>query len=390
MSKCRLPYTIADGELVPAWLGDRDRPWLRDLLDEAASYVGQPLARLLSRWRHSDVDPRAGVRQAPAAHVLASWLRRSARGPARSAARRELFRRRALGADREQALQQLARRLGIAASELAGSLFADLPEHRLICWPQPAPDPTNLALATNTSMVRCLIGHAHRIELHLLGACRALLRTAWLQGANLQTVGHSDGSASSLWQRDTSPGNARAIASLLPLLPWCHRYRLTADCQIRADRGCLVLSTGDAILPGPEPKQYDSQLERNFARDFARARPDWLLLRESVPVTTAHGLAFPDFTLIPPAGQHTWLCEIAGLRDANALPAKLALLEHPRIVLCLPERALPTGHRRHGHIVPFRRRVPVERVLAIVDGGASRNSREERPRPRSSRHRDDR
>jgi predicted nuclease of restriction endonuclease-like RecB superfamily len=366
MPSPRPPYTIADGELVPAWLGDRDRPWLRDLLDEAAAYVGRPIAELMARWHNSDVDPRAGVRQAPAAQTLTRWLRRAAAGPARSAVRQQLFRLHAGGLPRDDALRQLASSQGLDAEELAASLFADLPDRRLVCWPQPPPDAGRLALAANTDMVQGLLRHPHTIELQLLGASRALLRTAWLHGANLQTIAHGDGSATGRWQRGASTGSAHALASLVPLLPWARRYRWTAQCRIGRDRGHIVLQTGDPILPGPEPRHYDSQLERHFASDFSRARPDWRLLREPAPLATAHGLAFPDFALTAP-DRRTWLCEIAGLRAASALPAKLALLAHAQLVLCLPERAMSSACREHPRVVPFRRRVPIERVLAILD-----------------------
>jgi predicted nuclease of restriction endonuclease-like RecB superfamily len=363
----RLPYTIADGELVPAWLGDRDRPWLRDLLDAAAAYVGRPIAELLARLRRSDVDPRAGMRQAPAVHTLTTWLRRAASGPARSATRQQLFQLHAGGLARDAALQQLAREQGLDADELAASLFADLPDRRLVHWPDPPPDAGRLALATNTDMVQSMLRHAHTIELQLLGASRALLRTAWLHGAHLQTIAHDDGSATGCWRRETSTGTAHAFAAIVPLLPWARRYRCTAQCRLGRDRGRVVLQTGDPILPGPEPRRYDSQLERHFALDFLRARPDWRLLREPAPLATAHGLAFPDFALTAPDGARTWLCEVAGLRAASAMPAKLALLAHAQLVLCLPERAMPVDYRKHPRVVPFRRRVAIERVLTILD-----------------------
>jgi len=369
MSPQRVPYTIADGEFVPAWLGDRDRPWLRDLLDESRAYVGRPIGELLLRLRRSDVDPRAGRRQAPAVHALVAWLRRAANGPARSTARQHLFRLYAAGVPGAEAMRRIAAQHGLSPDVLAGSLFADLPDQRLVQWPEPPPDPTRLALQANTSMVQGLLRHAHVLELRLLGASRALLRTAWLHGAGLQTVDHRDGSATGRWRRGASAGTARTLASLVPMLPWTHRYRLIAQCQVGIDRGRVVLGTGDPILPAPEPRQHDSQLERAFARDFARARPDWRLLREPAPLATADGLAFPDFALTSPDRQRTWLCEIAGLRSASALPAKLALLQHGQLVLCLPERATPLEYRSHPRVVPFRRRVPIERVLAILERG---------------------
>jgi hypothetical protein len=49
------------------------------------------------------------------------------------------------------------------------------------------------------------------------------------------------------------------------------------------------------------------------------------------------------------------------------MPAKLALLAHAQLVLCLPERAMPVDYRKHPRVVPFRRRVAIERVLTILD-----------------------
>src|SRR5690606_35235825 len=122
----------------------------------------------------------------------------------------------------------------------------------------------------------------------------------------------------------------------LPLLPWLHRHRLVAEVRHPLARGRLVLGTGDPLPPGPEPTPYDSRLERRFATELQRLHPTWQLLREPEPVRTARGLAFPDFA-IARTGAPTWLCEIAGLRQLSSLPAKLALLDHPRTVLCLPE-----------------------------------------------------
>jgi len=283
--------------------------------------------------------------------------------------RQQLFRLHAAGVPGNEALHQVAAPQGLRADELAVSLFADLPDQRLVHWPEPPPDASRLALAANTGMVQGLLLHAHTIELQLQGACRALLRTAWLHGAGLQTVGQDDGTTTSRWQRGTAASSARTVASLVPLLPWTRRYRLTALCQVGGDRGRVVLCTGDPILPAPEPRRYDSQLERNFARDFAQARPEWRLLREPAPLATTHGTAFPDFLLTSPDRRHAWLCEVTGLRTASALPAKLALLEHAKLVLCLPERAVPHEYRTHPRVVPFRCRVPIERVLAILDRG---------------------
>src|SRR5262249_29434495 len=157
-------------------------------------------------------------------------------------------------------------------------------------------------------------------------------------------------------------------ASLVPLLPWARRYELRAQCRVGAAAGAdgaLVLTTGDPVLPGPEPRACDSGLERAFARDFAAAAPGWSCLREPAPLLLAGQWAFPDFELRERATGRRALLEIAGLRDPAALPKKLALLGLARhLLLCLPRRALPPALLGHPRVVAFCRRIDPAAVLA--------------------------
>lgn len=346
----RLPLSIADGELVPAWLGDRDRPWLRDLLEVAAGYVGRRVHEWLRRSRETEIDPRAGARQAVALHVLDAWLAKAAAAPARSALRLQLYRSAVAGDAAEN------------QEERAG-MFDDLPLQRFVRWPEPAPEPTRLALAANSTMAQSLLRHATEVRLSMFGASRALLRTAWLHGAALQPVCGDAGDVVTRWRRDAGTRLPRALAAIVPLLPWARRYRLEAVCDLGHARGVFVAATGDPLLPGDEPRRYDSRLERWFVQDLLRAAPECRVVREPAPIVTSCGLAFPDFAVEAPS-REPWLCEIAGLRDPAALPAKLALLEHPRLLLCLPERAVPAAWRGHPRVVGYGRRVPAADVLA--------------------------
>jgi predicted nuclease of restriction endonuclease-like RecB superfamily len=358
----KLAFTAADGELVPAWLGDRDRPWLRDLLAAAEAFAGRPFADLARHWRRGERDPRAGRRQDAAVHVLERWLRQRAAGAPRRAARQQLFGLAAAGVPRHLALAQVAGQLGVGPAELAASLYDDLPERRRVVWPDPPPDPAWLAHAANTALVRGLLRHATAAELQVHGASRVLLKTAWLLGAAPAVLEEPAGAATLRWG-----DGARVVASLVPLLPWARRYRLRATCALPRGCGELVLATGDPLLPAPEPRPFDSALERELARALGRLLPDWEVVREPAVVATAHGLAFPDFELRPRCGGASWLCELAGLRDAAALPAKVALLARcPNLVLCLPERHVPAELRGHPRVVSFRRRVDAHAVRAAI------------------------
>jgi len=349
---------------VPAWFSDRDRPWLRDLLLEAEAAAGHPLVALEQRWRRSDPDPRAGPRLRVAQHVLRALLRRGTGPPRMTAIRQELFAAAARGVGREQALASVAAAHGRSAAALARELFADLPHERRVVWPQ-ALEPAWFSLVANRAIAQSLLVQADAATLFLAGASRALLRTAWLLGTGLALEGMTAGGVSLCWRRGGA--GARSLAALVSLLPWARRYRLRARCTVRDLAGTFVLATGDPILPGPEPRRFDSRLERDFARDFATAAPDWDLLREPFPVAIAGGLAFPDFELRRRASPHRWLLEIAGLRDRSVLAGRLALLAaEPRYVLCVPHRLVPSEWAGHPRLVPFSRRVAVPDVLARV------------------------
>lgn len=362
----RLPFLVVDGELVPAWSSDRDRPWLRDLLAEAEAAAGRPFGEVAAAWRRAPPDPRAGPRGPLARRVLLGWL--GAPRPCRrthSAVRRALFAAAAAGTPRDAALAAVAAAHGTTPDALLAGLFADLPGERCIRWPSPPPDPSRLLLATNTRLVQGLLRHAHRASLRLRGASRAVLRTAWLHGAGL-AIAAVDAEGAHLAWTPPRPGATAALRALVPLLPWARSFDLRADCRIGRHRGVLRVATGDPLLPGPEPRRFDSALEATFAREFGRLAPEWELLREPTPVPLAHGFAFPDFELLHRRSGERWHLELAGLRDGRALPAKLALLQQPRCLLCLPAAAVPAPFAGHPRLIPFRRRVDPAAVLAAL------------------------
>lgn len=372
LPKHLLCYTCVDGELVPAWFGDRDRPWLRDLIEHAHGLCGQPIGQLLHRWRDSEPDPRAGRRQSTAVHVLAGWLRRAADAPSMATVRRQLFELVAAGEQQASALQTVAKRHGLVGGELAERLFQDLPDHRLLAWPEPPPDPGGIILRANLALVGGMLRHARIATIAIHGGARAVLKTAWLLGICIEVDARDPQVVRLRWRRGDGVNAHRTLTSLLPLLPWTQRYHLRASCVIGHDHGDLVVATGDPLQPGPEPRLYDSQLEKAFARDFAAAMPRWLLVREPAAIATKHGLAFPDFGLQSREPAAPWLCEIAGLRNPTALEAKLELLDASRrTILCLPQTAIPGHFAQHPRIVPFRRRVPMAAVVAILNHAPS-------------------
>jgi hypothetical protein len=166
----------------------------------------------------------------------------------------------------------------------------------------------------------------------------------------------------------------RALGELVRFLPHTAHFHLRADCVLREQAACLHLQSGDPIFPAEAPKPFDSKLEARFARDFARAAPDWDLLREPEPIPAGRTLIFPDFRLrhrLCP--ERTFLLEIAGFWSADYLRRKLTLLREAAIdnlILCVDsdrscgDEELPAG----ASIVRFRRRIDPHSVLAVAGG----------------------
>ena len=158
----------------------------------------------------------------------------------------------------------------------------------------------------------------------------------------------------------------------LPLLAWCHSFRLQAECAVRGQQLILRLASGDPIFPGRAPRLYDSKLEERFARDFRRVAPDWDVIREPEAVQAGGTLIFPDFALRHRADGRRWLVEIVGFWTRDYVERKLALLRVAGLrdlVLCIDESrncadgSLPSSSR----IILFRRRVDATAVLHLIE-----------------------
>jgi hypothetical protein len=275
-------------------------------------------------------------------------------------------------------LSSVAASLGVSAGDLQDSLFADLPGERVVAVPPRPLEPVELALRTNLAIVQALLFRATSVTIEADGNARALVRHSKLRGLICTVAGRAGPAASvlelsgpfALFRHTRLYGHA--LGELVPLLAWCRRFRLRAECVVEGRRLTLALGTGDPIFPASEPRRYDSRLEERFARDFRRVAPDWDVLREPEPVPAGDALIFPDFALHHrrDAGRR-WLLEIVGFWTADYLARKLLQYRSARLsnlILCIDEdRNCTTGELPAGAlVVRFRRRVDAAAVLRLV------------------------
>jgi predicted nuclease of restriction endonuclease-like RecB superfamily len=269
-------------------------------------------------------------------------------------------------------VEDVARSFRVSQEEIEASLFADLPGQRAVIAAPEGLSPGELALRANLALAQALLFRSTQVRIALEGNARVVVRHARLRGLIcLVRSGELELSGPlALFRRTLLYG--RALGELLPLLAWCRRFRLVAECVLRQRPFTLKLASGDPIFPSLEPRRYDSRVEERFAREFSRLATDWDLVREPEPVEADGTLVFPDFALTnrsDPA--HRWLLEIVGFWTPGYVESKLERYRAARLsnlILCIDEeRRCADGNLPAGAIViPFRRRVDPEAVLRAL------------------------
>ncbi len=381
MSADLLSYSAAGTLAVPHILGEHDHPWLRVLLEEHERFIGRPQRELEARLRDPlpcESPPRKLKLAIQILGRLRLRERKSAVPPRR--ARAHVFGEAARTSAPPQAiLSTVAMSLGVSLEELQDSLFGDLPGERLVAAPAQPLSAVELALRCNLVVVQGMLFRATVVRIEVEGNTRVLIRHAKWRGL-ICAVAERSGSASAMVEisgpfalfRNTGL-YGRALGELVPLLAWCPRFRLRAECVFHERRLTLQLGTGDPIFPSSAPRRYDSLVEERFAREFRRLAPMWDVTREPEPIVAGGTLIFPDFALrhrSDPARE--WLLEIVGFWTPDYVARKLALYRSarlPNLILCIDEGRncaeadLPSGAR----VVRYRRWVDAAAVLHVIE-----------------------
>ena len=273
----------------------------------------------------------------------------------------------------------VAASLNVSPEDLQESLFADLPGERVVAAPAQPLSAMEVALRCNLTIVQEMLFRAAIVRVEVEGNARVLVRHAKWRGLICTVVERPDGTSASvevsgpfaLFRNTRLYG--RALGELVPLLAWCPRFRLQAECVFGGRPLTLQLGAGDPIFPSAAPRRYDSLLEERFAREFRRLAPAWDVIREPKPVVAAGTLIFPDFALqhrVDPTRR--WLVEIAGFWTPDYVTRKLALYRRarlPSLIFCIDEDRncseadLPPGAR----VIRYRRRVDPAAVLRAIE-----------------------
>ena len=374
-------YSVARSLVVPHFLGAHDHPWLRSLLEEHERFVGRAQRDLDARLREPLPCESPPEKLKLAIQVLAR-LRSGHRNaevvpPRRARALVFVEAARALAAP-PTILSRVAASLGVTVADLRDSLFADLPGEQLVSAPGQPLSAAELALRSNLALVQRLLFHATALRIDVEGNARVLVRHAKWRGLICTVTERSgQGGASleisgpfALFRNTRLYGHA--LGELIPLLAWCPRFRLQAECVLDGRGLTLELATGDPIFPASAPRLYDSRIEERFTREFRRLAPEWDVFREPEPIAADGTPIFPDFALQQRSDPgRRWLLEIVGFWTPDYVARKLALYRKARVsrlILCIDEARncaeadLPPG----ALVVRFRRWVDPAAVLGAI------------------------
>ena len=373
-----IPARVERGQILPAFLGPQDHPWLGILMEEIDRFRGRPRRELEDRLR-APLPCAAPLRKCRAATAVLLRLWRSVADPPVDPPRaREALFTTATELGRRppsRAIAAAAAQLGITTEALAAALFADLPGERIVRPPAEIPSVQNAACRVNLAIAQSLLFRASVVGIRAEGAMRPVVRQARLRGL-LCTVWTGPppllevSGPFALFRRTLLYG--RALGQLLPFLARTARFELVARCTLGADEAELRLRSGDVIFPAEESRTFDSKLEERFARDFKKAAPDWDLIREPEPLRAGAALVFPDFLLrhrLDQRRQH--LLEIVGFWTADYIQKKLAGLRAAGIqnlILAIDEERrcadgdLPAGAR----VVWYRRRIDPKQIFELL------------------------
>jgi predicted nuclease of restriction endonuclease-like RecB superfamily len=376
-----VPVRPADGFVIPRWLGPEDKPWLEALVAELARYDGRPLRDWQARMLEPLGVPTPPKRLKLAAATLLGLCGREdlPRDPSAGQLRETLFAAAQEARDARrfapaEVMAHAAAHHGLDAPDVMTRLFADIPAERRLKVPRPLPDPQDLALRTNLGIAQGFVRAASTVEITLPGTSRALMRQILLRRL-LCTAEPRGGSAVltvsgpfALFRHTTVYGSA--LASLVPVLRGASSFEIRASGVQHGKFVVARIASGDPIFPPGEAPPHDDRVGLRFAKDFAKAAPEWTLQRDPEPLLVDGAWVFPDFALS--RGGRRWFVEIIGFWTREWLQARLQRrLRSGRtdLIWCVDtdlgaaERPLPGDP----FVVPFDRRIDVAALKRVID-----------------------
>lgn len=390
-------------EYRPQFLDGRDEPWVRSIINEYRRFEGKPSREWRQRLREPlpYYCPPAKLRYLVKAIDAIFAPRERLANKNIQELRQLLFQHSdsipwpvsvskisaAIQIRREELLESLAHNplLNLLNSENSfdSILFADLPSEKLVGKIRNDLLFHDLMLSANNFLLRNIIQQSARVDILIRGKIRPIVRQAQLRG--LICVAKPYPGNSEFDMRISLSGPlalfrharlyGRLLVEILPFLPNCDRFHLNAIISQGEKQSSWIIKSGDPIKP-TEPREFDSQIERRFAREFMKATNDYDLIREPEAIEAKESLIFPDFAIKHRTdNERSWLLEIVGYWTDAYLQKKVENLRFANIknlIICVSKRLGNTDlWPDHAQVIVFDRWIDPFVVLKAMNSSAT-------------------
>ncbi len=362
---------VDEGRTRVRLYGDRDLPWIAEIVDVIVAAVGQPWRVL--RERASSLPHRA-VR---VDSILRAFRRTSPgrRGTTKIARRvRELV----LGHPAVDATTRAARlaaaadQLGLPPHELEELLWIDLADEgpvRLAGEGDPRrrarPDARMLAAYANLERVQRLVRRATTMRIRVSGDAHELVRGA--QRLGLVCTARRDHDLTMLEilgplasVHDTSV-YGRSLARLVPAVADRDTALLDIDADLEHGRAAFRVAT-PWLLPAIATSVPADRVAARLARELRRLAPSSSVTLDPPPLVHEDRLLYPDL-VIEQSGARWWI-ELLGFATGALLRQRLADYDAtgaPTVLLCVPDRRV---HADVDRVLAYEKRIEARDVLA--------------------------
>ncbi len=291
---------------------------------------------------------------------------------------------------RQEVLQLVAYEIGASSQQTEAALFADRPAAHILTDAGPQWTPQGLLARYNLELARGVLYWAISMRIEVHGGYKDLWKYLkffklmfWVQSQQDGYVVDLDGPISPFVNATTRYG--RQFAAFLPALLLCDGWSMVARVYSPLN-SALCMYRLDSTLPlqshfkqsGP----FDSQLEADFAREFAErfgdARGQWVLTREDEVLVLGTTVMIPDFALTHKRSGRRILLELVGFWHPEYLRRKVEKVRaaqcHHLLLLVYEKVNLAAQALQDvpGEVLYFKQKPVLKDVMAKVEEMAER------------------
>ncbi|HEY5933290.1 MAG TPA: DUF790 family protein [Kofleriaceae bacterium] len=345
--------------------GTDDLPWIEPLLDLVERSHGEPWRVLLERVEHSAVRASPGR-----VNRVLGALRRVMGGKANRAKVARQVRALVLGhpalnpSARAARFVAAADELGLEPAEIEPLLWADLATERPVVLPKGRPEGQTLAAFANLERIQAAVRKAFAVRVQVFTDAHELVRAAARLGLLSTVTRDATGGITlaltgplALFHATTVYG--RALAALVPLLARHERYVLEIQTAQHGDERTLRFAP-PIWLPVTVPGARTISVAERLARDLEALGCE--VDRDPAPIQSGDTILFADLAV------RGWRIEIVGFSTDAYLAHKRERYRAAgvaNVLLCV-DRERTELLEDGDAVVPYRRRVDADRVLARI------------------------